>query len=80
MEGIPEITEQGCDVSLRLSPKVKIGGRIDIQSELRTFNFSNLYFQDIPENAGKGIYRVFRLTHVGNTKGDDWTTKVTAFR
>ena len=80
MEGIPEITENGADVSLRLSPRVRIGGRIDIQSQLATFNFSNLYFNQIPESAGKGIYRVFRLNHNGDTWGDQWTTRVTGFR
>ena len=55
MEGIPEITEQGCNVSLRLSPKIKIGGRIDIQSELRTFNFSNLYFKIYQRMREKGF-------------------------
>ena len=80
MEGIPEITEAGCDVKVRLSPRIKIGRRIDIQSELRTFNFSNLYFQDIPENAGKGIYVAHRLRHTGDSKGDTWTTSITAFR
>lgn len=80
MEGIPEITEVGVDVTLRLTPKIKIGGRVDIQSKLRTFNFSNIYFQDIPESAGTGIYRVFRLNHTGDSYGDVWSTKVTGFR
>lgn len=80
MEGIPEITETGSDVSLRLTPKVKIGGRIDIQSEFKTFNFSNAYFQNIPPAAGTGIYRVYRIVHTGDTYGDTWTTKVTGFR
>lgn len=80
MEGIPEITENGADVTLRLSPKVRIGGRIDIQSNLVTFNFSNLYYQNIPESAGKGIYRVYRLNHSGDSWGDAWSTRITGFR
>lgn len=80
MDGIPEITENGADVTVRLSPKIRIGGRIDIRSQLATFNFSNLYFNQIPESAGKGIYRVFRLVHSGDSWGDDWTTRVTGFR
>lgn len=80
MEGIPEISEVGCDVSTRLNPKLKIGGQIDIRSELRTFNFSNLYFVDIPPNAGTGIYRVFKINHVGDSWGNDWTTKIESRR
>jgi hypothetical protein len=80
MEGIPEITEVGADVIVRLTPSIRIGGRIDIQSKFRTFNFSNVYFQDVPASAGVGIYRVFRLNHTGDNYGDTWSTKVTGFR
>jgi hypothetical protein len=80
MEGIPEITEVGVDVVSRLNPAITIGGEVDIQSNLKTFNFSNLYFQDIPPAAGTGIYRIFKLRHSGDTWGDDWTTKITGYR
>lgn len=80
MEGIPEITEVGCDVSVRLNPRLKIGGRIDIQSDLRTFNFSNIYYQDIPASAGSGVYNIFKLEHSGDSWGDDWTTRITGNR
>lgn len=80
MEGIPEITENGADVSVRLSPNIRIGGRINIQSQLATFNFSNLFYNQIPESAGRGIYKIFRITHSGDTKGDAWTTRITGFR
>jgi hypothetical protein len=80
MEGIPEITENGCDVSVRLSPKLRIGGQIDVQTDLATFNFSNIYFQDVPGNAGKGIYRIFRLRHTGDSWGDTWTSSITSIR
>lgn len=80
MEGIPEITEVGADVVTRLNPQLKIGRRIDIQSELKSFNFSNLYFQDIPPAAGVGVYRMFKLRHEGDTWGDKWSSKITGFR
>lgn len=80
MEGIPEITEVGVDVVTRINPKVKMGRQIDIQSELVTFNFSNLYFQDIPEAAGTGIFNIHKLEYDGDTKGDSWSVKITGFR
>jgi hypothetical protein len=80
MEGIPEITEIGSDVVTRLNPKVKIGGQIDIQSELKSFNFNNLYFQDIPESAGTGIYDIFKINHEGDTHGSTWSTKINGVR
>lgn len=80
MEGIPEVTEIGCDVTIRLSPKLKIGGLIDVRSNYSTFNFSNLYYQDIPEHAGKGIYKIFKIQHSGDSWGDEWSTRITGIR
>lgn len=80
MEGIPEITEIGCNVTVRLNPKIRIGGQIDIRSQLATFNFGDLYFQNIPESAGKGIYRVQKISHSGDSYGDEWSTQIEAIR
>jgi hypothetical protein len=80
MEGIPEITEVGVDANVRLTPKIRIGGQVDVQSKLATFNFSNLYFQNVPANAGSGVYNVQRLKYSGDSWGDTWTTSVTGFR
>lgn len=80
MEGIPEITRVGCHVSMRLNSSIKIGSRIDVQTELSTFNFSNLYFENIPKSAGKGIYRVMKIRHSGDSHGDSWTTKIESLR
>lgn len=80
MEGIPEITEVGVDVTIRLNAKIKIGGKFRIDSTLATFNFSNLYFVDIPASAGQGEYKIFRVGHSGDTWGDAWSTKITGYR
>lgn len=80
MEGIPEITEVGVDVTMRLNPKIRIGGKFRIESKLATFNFSNLYFVDVPESAGQGDHIIYKLTYSGDSKGDAWSTKITGFR
>lgn len=80
MIGIPEISENGCDVNITLNPKVKIGGRINIVSEFKTFNFSNVYYRQIPPNAGSGIYRIFKIIHSGDTWGNNWRSSLTGFR
>jgi len=80
MEGIPEITEIGCNVTVRLNPKIRIGGQMDIKSTLSTFNFSDLYYQNIPESAGQGVYRVQKITHSGDSYGDTWSTKIEGIR
>jgi hypothetical protein len=76
MEGRPEITEVGADVTVRLDPSMKVGEVFIIESKYKSFEFSNLYFQDIPETHGTGDYKSIRLTHVGDTWGDVWSTKV----
>ena len=78
--GIPEITVEGANVKIKLNPGVKIGGRIDVQSVLATFNFSNIYYLDIPASAGKGIYKIYRVVHSGDSHGDNWDTDITAYR
>lgn len=80
MEGIPEITEVGVDVTTRLNPKIRIGGKFRVESKLATFNFSNLYFVDVPESAGQGDHKIFKLSYSGDSKGDSWSTKITGIR
>ena len=80
MEGIPVVTEIGVDVNVRLNPKINIGGRFKVESEFASFNFSNIYFQDVPAQAGKGIYKVQRITHSGDSWGDTWTSVITGFK
>ncbi len=80
MEGVPEITEVGVTVSTRLRPEIKIGGRFQVESEFGQVNFSNVYYQDIPETAGQGDYRVQKLQYDGDSYGDKWTTRITGIR
>lgn len=79
MVGAPEITEIGADVDLKLSPKIKIGGRFQITSEYKTFNFSDVYFKGIQESQGLGIYSILKVEHSGDSYGDDWNSKITGF-
>jgi len=80
MEGIPEITEVGVTVSTRLNPKLKIGAQIEIKSNSQSINYSNVYFQDVPDTAGKGLYTIYKLVFSGNTHGSAWTSKIIGYR
>lgn len=77
MEGVPEITEVGADVTIRLDPRVKVGSRFKIESEFKGLNFSNVYFQDIPETVGTGEYVTQRVAFSGDSHGDVWSAKLT---
>jgi len=80
MEGSPELTEVGANVVTRLNPKIKIGQLFKINSEYPRANFSNVYFQDIPETVGQGTYRAERIEHSGDSHGDTWSTKLTGLK
>lgn len=80
MVGIPEITEAGATVVVKLNPSLKIGARFRIESEFAKVNFSNVFFQDVPETLGQGEYRIQRLEIDGDSYGEAWDTRITGFR
>lgn len=80
MEGIPEITERGCTVTTRLRPDFKIGKNFQIESDFKTMNFSQIYFQDIKQNEGTGNYLLNQIEHTGDSYGNAWNTKLTGIR
>lgn len=80
MVGVPEITEVGADVIVRLNPALRIGGRFEIKSEFVQVNYSNVYFQDVPETLGQGTYVIQKLQFDGDSYGDVWDAKITGLR
>jgi hypothetical protein len=80
MVGVPEITEIGADVTVRINPTLRIGGRFEIKSEFAQVNYSNVYFQDVPETLGQGIYIIQKLQFDGDSYGDVWDTKISGLR
>ena len=80
MVGIPEITEIGADVIVKLNPSLRIGGRFEIKSEFAQVNYSDVYFQDVPETLGQGVYTIETLQFDGDSYGDVWDTKITGLR
>ena len=80
MVGVPEITEIGADVIVRINPTLRIGGRFEIKSEFAQVNYSNVYFQDVPETLGQGVYIIQKLQFDGDSYGDVWDTKTSGLR
>lgn len=80
MEGVPEITEVGATVNVRLMPELKIGGRFKIESEFGQVNFSNVYYQNVPESLGTGTYNIQKLEYNGDSYGDKWNVRITGLR
>ena len=80
MVGVPEITEIGADITVRINPTLRIGGRFEIKSEFAQVNYSNVYFQDVPETLGQGVYIIQKLQFDGDSYGDVWDTKISGLR
>lgn len=79
MVGSPEITEVGCDVVIKLNPQAVIGAQFKINSEFPQASFGAVYFNKIKSTIGEGTYSTLRLTHSGDSYGDEWITKLTGF-
>ena len=85
MIGSPEILTSrggkfGVSVSVKLNPKIKWGEALQINSEFPRANISNVYFNDIAPTLGEGTYKALTIEHLGDSWGDEWTTRLTGSR
>ena len=85
MVGIPEATNNGIEVSALLNPNIKIGTRVQIDNAAinQTQSNSNVGFPTfndytfIANVTNDGFYRVLVVAHSGDTRGNEWYTKMT---
>jgi hypothetical protein len=78
MIGSPELTEVGLKVKSLLLPQLKLGRRIQIKSISGKINIGNLIFRKVPPTLGEGTYRIDKITHVGDTRENDWFSQIEA--
>lgn len=76
MIGSPELTEVGVKVKNLLLPQLKLGRQIEIKSISAKINIGNLVFRQIPPTIGEGLYRIDKINHVGDTRGNDWFSNI----
>ncbi len=76
MIGSPTITEIGADVKSLLNPEYIPNGKIKIESLTQNISLGDLNFRDIKKTAGEGIYKIRKITHVGDTHGDEWSSAI----
>ena len=81
LEGIPEVTEIGVNFSVRMDPSIKIGNKIELDTQYRSFNFSGVYYNnELQDTAGSGEYTVMKIVYSGDNYGQAWTTRCVAYR
>ena len=77
MIGQPEVTEQGASVHVQLLP-VEIGTLFQLQT--RTATISQKAGTALLRQNPSGVYKIAKVKHTGDTRGDKWTTELTGVR
>lgn len=78
------LNEIGCDFEMLLNPKIRVGDKVQIDSDSSTINFSGIYSVRLPENktrVGDGLYVVKALRRRGDFYSDNgWVNALTCWR
>ncbi len=72
--GVPAQQDYGATVKMLLDPRVRIGDFLHVDNSLIR-NQQYDIGQPIYQLDQDGIYRVIKLTHTGDTRGDEWYTE-----
>lgn len=84
--GTPSLTTDGLEARCLLNPNLKIAGSVqineqDIQIMPADQNTDDSSASGESANlAANGLYRVFTITHSGDSRGDDWYSDFTALQ
>ena len=76
MIGSPERTEIGVNVINLLLPALKLGRTVRVEAVSTKINIGNLFFRKIPPVRNQGVYRINKMTHVGDTRENPWETRI----
>ena len=75
--GTPTQTQTGISAECLLNPRLKLGGMVKVSAQYINQAEGSLGTYQIPL-ASNGQYRVIKLTHKGDTRGDQWATSFEA--
>lgn len=89
MIGLPELTEQGISARVLINPSIRVGGLIRInnkdinqlvqknETDPTKFNtFGGI--QRLASVSADGLYRVYVVEHIGDTRGQEWYSNIIA--
>jgi len=80
MIGSPAVTELGADVRTLLNPKLQPYRVIQIETPDVDIQVNNLFFRRKLPTLGTGLFRVNKVVHTGDTRGNNWTSSITGRR
>jgi hypothetical protein len=76
MVGSPIITEIGINLTVLLTPQIRVGSIIEVETVNATVQLSNYFFSQLKPTKGSGKYRVDRVVHFGDNFGQNWITTI----
>lgn len=71
--GVPAQTEYGVSFKCMLNARIKINSLVHINNTL-VHDMQSQIGQVVRPLDNDGIYRIIKINHVGDTRGDDWYT------
>jgi hypothetical protein len=80
MIGSPTLTEIGADARTLMNPEISPNRLVKIESDTPEVQLGNLFFRRINREIGNGIFRVNKVIHKGDNRGNDWYSMVTGQR
>lgn len=78
MIGSPERTEVGINVKNLLLPELKLARTIRVESISQRLNIGNLFFREIEPIRNQGVYRIDKIIHLGDNRGNQWESNIFA--
>lgn len=80
MIGSPVVTDTEVGIRCALNPKLKLGDSIRLESMAPRFEFSDVFFYEVPRTIGEGLYSIYSLAIIGDSHGDPWETQISCLR
>jgi len=72
--GVPTQTEYGVSFKCLINPRIKINSLVHIDNSL-IHDMQTQIGQVVRSLDNSGIYRIIKINHTGDTRGDDWFTQ-----
>jgi len=76
MIGSPALTEIGVDVRVLMDPNIHPFRTIKIETPDVDISIGNLENRDNLPTLGEGLFRVNKVVHTGDTRGNDWYSAI----
>lgn len=77
--GLPQQTINGITLRSLINPKVQDGGLIKLENDTiqtASINTATTAVNYIPSFDPNGLYKVYSISHTGNTRGNDWHSDI----